>query len=241
MLQAVESVDDDGDASRERVYVFDGEAVGKGDGDTKHWSSLLASEQDGGAFRWEEVSPEEQGKKPVALNYSSGTTGMPKGVVISHRNIIASTAQLIHTQELDPRDVEERERYISPGFDFIQTFRINYSIIVLPIVVALAKHPLVRSGKYDLSSVTRISVGAAPLSKEVIAEVEALWLPGAFQISQEPPCLSSHPHKLPPQGSVGELQVDCSVKVMNEDGIAEVPRGQQGEIWIKGPNIMQGY
>ncbi|KAH0533930.1 hypothetical protein FGG08_007459, partial [Glutinoglossum americanum] len=55
MLQAVESVSNDGGASRERVYVFDGETVGKGDGDIKHWSSLLASEQDGGSFRWEEI------------------------------------------------------------------------------------------------------------------------------------------------------------------------------------------
>jgi hypothetical protein len=58
MLEAMERVGDDGEASRESVYVCDGEVVGKGDGDIKHWSSLLALEQDGDAFKWEEVSTE---------------------------------------------------------------------------------------------------------------------------------------------------------------------------------------
>jgi 4-coumarate--CoA ligase len=66
----------------------------------------------------------------------------------------------------------------------VQRFRIDSLVLVPPIVVALAKHPAVRSGKYDLSSVKSIACGAAPLRKEIIAEVEALWPRGVMRISQ---------------------------------------------------------
>jgi 4-coumarate--CoA ligase len=41
--------------------------------------------------------------------------------------------------------------------------------------------------------------------------------------------------------AVGELNPNCSAKVMNEDGTAEVPRGSRGELWCRGPNVMKGY
>jgi 4-coumarate--CoA ligase len=80
--------------------------------------------------------------------------------------------------------------YISPKFDFIQMlediqrFRIDFLILVPPIAIALAKHPAVKSGKYDLSSVTSVGCGAAPLGKEIVAEIEALWPPGVMKVSQ---------------------------------------------------------
>ena len=66
----------------------------------------------------------------------------------------------------------------------IQRFKVDVLILVPPIAVALAKHPAARSGKYDLSSVTKIGCGAAPLSKEVIEAVQALWPPGVMRIQQ---------------------------------------------------------
>jgi 4-coumarate--CoA ligase len=53
--------------------------------------------------------------------------------------------------------------------------------------------------------------------------------------------LGTHPVEKPEGDSVGELQPNCEAKVMNEDGTKELPRGQRGEIWIRGPNIMKGY
>jgi 4-coumarate--CoA ligase len=80
--------------------------------------------------------------------------------------------------------------YIMPKFDFIkmleytEKYRVTDYIIVPPVVVALAKHPAVKSGKYDLSSVEAIGSGAAPLGREVCEEVEALWPPGQINIKQ---------------------------------------------------------
>ncbi|KAI9767746.1 MAG: hypothetical protein M1840_005427 [Geoglossum simile] len=280
-LEAVENVG--GEAGKERVFVFDDEVRGEGEGNIKHWSSILAREKEGDAFTWEELNTQDQVDRPAALNYSSGTTGVPKGVMISHRNAVANTAQWIHMSELDPEMEEKRKRarwlgflpmyhamaqslfilaapkreipvYISPKFDFIQMlediqrFKIDLLILVPPIAIALAKHPAARSGKYDLSSVTKIGCGAAPLGKEVIEAVQALWPPGIMRIQQgwglteaTSSVLGTPPTSDSPAGSVGELQANCEAKVMNEDGTAEMPNGQRGEIWIRGPNIMKGY
>jgi 4-coumarate--CoA ligase len=113
-LEAVEKVG--GEAGRERVFVFDDEVRGEEEGDIKHWSSLLAPEKEGNAFMWEELSTREQADGPAVLNYSSGTTGMPKGVVISHRNFVANTAQWIHMANMDPEIEEKRKKSSWLGF-----------------------------------------------------------------------------------------------------------------------------
>ena len=41
--------------------------------------------------------------------------------------------------------------------------------------------------------------------------------------------------------SVGELVANCEAKFMNEDCTAEVPHGERGELWFRGPNVMKGY
>lgn len=41
--------------------------------------------------------------------------------------------------------------------------------------------------------------------------------------------------------AVGQLIANCSAKIVNEDASAEVDVGQQGELWIRGPNVMKGY
>lgn len=71
--------------------------------------------------------------------------------------------------------------YIMPKFDFIkvldnvQRFRITTLALVPPIVVMMAKHPDVKRGKWDLSSVRTAVAGAAPLGRPACEEFEALW------------------------------------------------------------------
>jgi 4-coumarate--CoA ligase len=81
------------------VFLFDDgfatfECRGQSKGDFRHWTQLIASEEIGRNFQWENLSPEEAATTTVTLNYSSGTTGVPKGVEITHRNYIANTAQM---------------------------------------------------------------------------------------------------------------------------------------------------
>jgi acyl-CoA synthetase (AMP-forming)/AMP-acid ligase II len=129
----------------------------------------------------------------AALPYSSGTTGNPKGVMLTHRNLAANVAQIRPLQGMRSDDrilcvlpffhiygmtvllnaaLHARARLvIMPSFDLkgflenIQNQRCTYVFIAPPVAVALAKHPLVDS--YDLSSLRSIMSGAAPLDEEL--------------------------------------------------------------------------
>lgn len=210
--------------SKDRVFVFnsaiyDGLGHVQGQKGCRYWGELVASAEEGSEFAWEELSTPEASSRTLALNYSSGTTGKPKGVEVSHKNYVANTLQSAFMAQLSP-DYEAKTSkarllcflpmyhamgqtrfianalrcglpvYIMPKFDFIkmlenvQRFRITELVLVPPILVRLAKHPAVRSGKYDLSSVEAIRCGAAPVGREICREIEEMWEPRRVSIKQ---------------------------------------------------------
>ena len=68
----------------------------------KHWTTLLTSPSEGAKFEWEEFTTRDQMHRTAVLNYSSGTTGVPKGVEITHLNYISNCMQTEHTAQQDP-------------------------------------------------------------------------------------------------------------------------------------------
>lgn len=90
---------------RDNVFVFDNAIYdGRGSGrlGCRYWGELVASVKEGDGFVWEELSTPELADKNLALNYSSGTTGLPKAVEISHKNYIANMLQYVHHASLNP-------------------------------------------------------------------------------------------------------------------------------------------
>ncbi|KAH8691350.1 putative 4-coumarate-CoA ligase [Talaromyces proteolyticus] len=270
----------------DKVFVFN-DAIydGKGEGKKgcRDWGELIASAEEGNAFAWDPLSTPEKASQTLALNYSSGTTGKPKGVEISHKNYCANMLQYNHLFYMSPdwKEKEKRARwlcflpmyhalaqnifiaaalnrgvpvYIMPQFDFLkmleytEKFRITDYILVPPVVVALAKHPAAKSGKYDLSSVELIGSGAAPLGRDVCEEAEALWPPGCINVKQawgmtKTTCsvLGWSPNDISHSASVGELNANCEAKIMDDDGVTELGRNQRGELWelikVKGNQV----
>lgn len=131
-----------------------------------------------------------------AMPYSSGTSGVPKGVMLSNRNLVSQLAQadvMLSRRDTDIilavlpffhiyglvlilfQGLRSGSTLITmPRFDFlqfleaVQRYRINKTPLVPPIVLQLSKHPAVE--QYDLSSIDQIMCGAAPLSAEVERE-----------------------------------------------------------------------
>ncbi|KAB8224277.1 acetyl-CoA synthetase-like protein [Aspergillus novoparasiticus] len=138
--------------SRDRVLVFDDtlyDGHGVGEKACRYWGELVASPEEGEGFAWDELSTPELADRTLALNYSSGTTGRPKGVEITHKNYVANLLQFTYIERLHPNYEAKRARkrclcflpmyhsmaqmimiaatlslntpvYIMPKFDFIQ-------------------------------------------------------------------------------------------------------------------------
>lgn len=142
----------------------------------------------------------------------------------------------------------------------IQNHKITYTYVAPPVVLHLAKSQLV--SEYDLSSLRMITSGAAPLTKELIyavhdrlgtevkqayglsetSPVTHMQVRGSYPIPvSSRPLLTAHQktwnHAL---GSCGPPLPNQTVLFMSPDG-EPVPQGKEGEVWIKGPNVFQGY
>ncbi|KAJ2994791.1 hypothetical protein NUW58_g1456 [Xylaria curta] len=96
---------------KDRVYSFDATGLDKQAGrarlGSRHWTSLLASEADAANFDW--VEPADPKETTCCLNYSSGTTGVPKGVEVSHYSYVANGVQVKFVEDLNPESTEARK------------------------------------------------------------------------------------------------------------------------------------
>ena len=125
----------------------------------------------------------------------------------------------------------------------IQTHRITFAYVVPPVVLMLGKSPIVSN--YDLSSIRMMNSGAAPLTRDLVDAVyQRLKIPikQGYGLSETSPTTHTQPWKEwnTTIGSVGRLLPNQIAKYMDPEE-KEVPAGQTGELWIKGPNIFKGY
>nr|OQO23451.1 hypothetical protein B0A51_07756 [Rachicladosporium sp. CCFEE 5018] len=97
---------------RDRIYLFDDKPL-QAKNEVKDWRSMLGSEQESKRWQWRRMSAKDSKTRTAALNYSSGTTGLPKGVQISHQNVIANVEQSIYMRNLEqPAGESAAERWL---------------------------------------------------------------------------------------------------------------------------------
>jgi acyl-CoA synthetase (AMP-forming)/AMP-acid ligase II len=208
----------------------------------------------------------------VVIPYSSGTTGLPKGVMLTHYNLVANILQTAGVLGLREDDVMlgvlpffhiygmtvimnlalhvGATVVTMPRFDLeqclqiLQQYRVTFANVVPPMVLAFAKSPLV--DKYDLSSLRTVFSGAAPL-KESLAEEASTRL--GCHVVQGYGMTETSPvtHATRVDGdriscaSIGPPVPNTEVKVVDVVSHAELESNEEGEICVRGPQVMRGY
>jgi acyl-CoA synthetase (AMP-forming)/AMP-acid ligase II len=209
----------------------------------------------------------------VAMPMSSGTTGFPKVVQLTHRNVVANTIQSSAAIQLTEHDVMigilpffhiygmtvlmslalwrgatvvTMPRFeLEPFLRLMQDHRVTYACLVPPIVLALAKHPDV--DRFDLTALEYVISGAAPLDPGVGQAAAArlgCQVQQGYGLTETSPVLSAPARDAARARpvSAGLIVPNTEIRVVElEEGADEPALGEDGEIWVRGPQVMAGY
>lgn len=203
----------------------------------------------------------------AAILYTSATTGRPKGVMLTHANLVSNAYATVHHLGMTP---EDRGLCALPMFHcFGQNAIMNAlvtagGVLVLherfvpdPFVDALARHRitilyavptmyilfLARPERLDLSSVRLCFSAAAILPADIERrwyETYGHWIQQGYGLTETSPFASYNHDVAFRSGSVGTPIENVEMKIVDARD-RELPDGELGEIVIKGPNVMKGY
>ncbi|GAB6064472.1 o-succinylbenzoate--CoA ligase [Deferrisoma palaeochoriense] len=217
-----------------------------------------------------EVSPLPDGDTPHILMYTSGTTGRPKGAVLSQGASFWNALNLQLALDFTSADrnllalpmfhiggiglftlpmlyvggtvVLQRTFDASETLRLLREERISLFFGVPAMFLFLLQHP-----EFDPSAFAGVRCamsGGAPLPPSLVQQYHeaGIALQQGFGMSEAAPGITTLPKNLAllKAGSVGRALFHVEVRVVDERG-DEVPRGQVGELVLRGPNLMQGY
>ncbi|KAA0920430.1 4-coumarate--CoA ligase family protein [Aquicoccus porphyridii] len=217
-----------------------------------------------------EQAPVDVAEHVVALPYSSGTTGLPKGVMLTHQNLVVNI-----DQSLAPADVQPGELTVAflpffhiyglevlmniylaaggglvtmPRFDLemylklVEQYKTPRLWIVPPVALALAKHPLV--DQFDLGHVEQVNSAAAPLGADVAQAMGDRLGTNATQgygMTELSPVSHISPQGQCKPGASGVSISNTECRIVNPETLEDVKPGEDGELWVRGPQVMKGY
>ncbi len=204
----------------------------------------------------------------AVLPYSSGTTGVPKGVMLSHHNLTSNVRQTLGSGLIDgysvlvnflpffhiygmavlmlPGLVSGATQITMPAFeprrflDIVARYRATNLFMVPPAMLALANF----DDEADLSSVRYVNSGAAPLPLDVarrVAQRYDVTVVQGYGMTEASPVTHISLLGRLKEGTVGPPVADTRQKVVDLDTGATLPVGEVGELLVSGPQVMQGY
>lgn len=217
-----------------------------------------------------EQVPVDPMEHTVVLPYSSGTTGLPKGVMLTHRNLVANIEQVEHAilygddevglaalpffhiygmQVLMNGLIANGVTTVSmPRFDMVealqavQDLKVTRFFAVPPIILGLAKHPIV--DQYDMSSVRQVFSGAAPLGAELAAEAGqrlGCEVVQGFGMTELSPVSHCTVEGDFRAGTSGVTVSNTESRLVDPVTGEDQDVGGRGELWVRGPQVMKGY
>ncbi len=207
---------------------------------------------------------------PLLLSYTSGSTGAPKGVVLTQRSLAWNAVNSTHMHDLTSADrilttlplfhvgglnilttpalhagasVTLHARFEpQAALEAIERERITLTVLVPAQLEAMMALP--RWQNADLTSLRMISTGSTIVSEAFVRKVSARGVPVIQVYGSTETCpIAAYVRAadaLRKAGSAGAPALHCEVKVVSEDG-GELPAGKDGEILVRGPNVAAGY
>ncbi|MBV9419322.1 MAG: acyl--CoA ligase [Alphaproteobacteria bacterium] len=131
------------------------------------------------------------------------------------------------------------------AMQLIEKEKINGAGGVPTIAWQILEHP--NRHKYDLSSLESMAYGGAPSAPELVRQIKEVWpksAPGnGWGMTETSATCTTHSgedYENRPS-SCGPAVGACEIKIMDLEGKKELPRGEVGELWARGPNIVKGY
>ncbi|HID56518.1 TPA: long-chain fatty acid--CoA ligase, partial [Candidatus Poribacteria bacterium] len=237
--------------------------ISKASGEVLWFENLLEGETRAPDVR---VDPEDV----AAIFYTTGTTGKPKPVALTHRNLVVNAFQckewfgveegketfltslpLFHTYalttSLNVPLLTGSTLITTPTFNVKETLKLiarykpDYFVGVPPIFEAINRYP--RAPKYDFSSIRFAVSGASPLSQETLSKFKELTgvdLIEGYGLTEASPVTHCNPKRGKKRG-IGLPFPDTDCKIIDLKTGEELPPGKEGELCIKGPQVMPGY
>lgn len=215
-------------------------------------------------------APVDVANHVATLPYSSGTTGLPKGVMLTHQNLVVNIDQCLAATQQQPGEVTVSFlpffhiyglqvlmninlaaggcTVTMPRFDLEQFLTLccqhktSRLWIVPPVALALAKHPIVAT--FDLSFIQQINSAAAPLGADVAEAMGARLGTNATQgygMTELSPVSHISRPGFAVSGASGRTIPNTQCRIVDPESGKDLPQGQDGELWVKGPQVMKGY